>query len=252
MVGRLVDWVATQRDSIWVHWVQSNYLKGQEWMDYKPSTNSSWVWRRIYTVKEEMRAGYVNGQWGVQPEGFTPAGCYDWFKETRPRVQWFKAVWNGWVLTKHQFLGWLIAHKALNTAARLDSFGLDIEDICYLCGLATETIEHLLCECLYRRGIISELNTQIRWNLPTRDVLDWCMQRKGTAPQKGLQIALMLGTLYQVWHQRNKSRNENLLIQPESVAGIIMEEMRSRVRGRDRATMTIAERDWLKRMRLVE
>ncbi|XP_074305538.1 uncharacterized protein LOC141640755 [Silene latifolia] len=37
MVGRLVDWVATQRDSIWVHWVQSNYLKGQEWMEYKPS-----------------------------------------------------------------------------------------------------------------------------------------------------------------------------------------------------------------------
>ncbi|XP_074301388.1 uncharacterized protein LOC141632773 [Silene latifolia] len=221
-------------------------------MDYKPSTSSSWVWRRICWVKEEMRDGYVNGKWGVQPEGFTPAGCYDWFKGTRPRVHWFKAVWNGWALPKHQFLGWLIAHEALNTTARLASFGLDIEDKCHLCGLTPETTEHLFCECLYSRGIIRELNKETRWNFPIRDVLDWCMQRKGTVLQRGVQIAMMLGTVYQVWHQRNKSRNKNLLIRPECVARFIMEEMRSRVRGRDRATMTIAERDWLKRMRLVE
>ncbi|XP_074283006.1 uncharacterized protein LOC141607551 [Silene latifolia] len=197
-----------QRDSIWVHWVQSNYLKGQEWMEYKPSTNSSWVWRRICRVKDEMSAGYVNGQWNVQPGGFTPAGCYAWFIGTRPRVQWVKAVWNRWALPKHQFLGWLAAHEALNTAARLSRFGVDIEDKCSLCGLVSETIEHLFCDCLYSKRI--------------------------------------------VWQQRNKGRNENVLIHPEGVASIIMEEMRTRVRARDRTIMTNAERDWLIRMRLIE
>ncbi|XP_074289093.1 uncharacterized protein LOC141614233 [Silene latifolia] len=252
MVGRLVDWVAAKRDSIWVHWVQNNYLKGQEWMRYKLSTNSSWVLRRICKVKEEMSVGYINGQWDVQPDGFTPAGCYEWFKGTRPRVNWFKAIWNGWALPKHQFMGWLIVHEALNTAARLANFGLDIEDKCYLCGLAAETTEHLFYECIYSKGVIRELNRQTRWDSPMRDVLTWCVQRTGTVLQRGVQTAMMLGTLYQVWHQRNKSKNENVLIRPECVAKLIMEEMRSRVRGRDRATMTIVERDWLKRMRLVE
>ncbi|XP_074282981.1 uncharacterized protein LOC141607524 [Silene latifolia] len=252
MVGRLVDWVSTQRDSIWVHWVQSNYLKGQEWMEYKPSTNSSWVWRRICKVKDEMRTGYVNGQWNVQPGGFTPAGCYAWFRGTRPRVQWVKAVWNGWALPKHQFLGWLVAHEALNTAARLASFGVDIEDKCYLCGLASENIEHLFCDCLYSRRIVRELNKKTTWVFPVRDMMDWCMLRTGTVLQRGIQNAMVMSLLYQVWQQRNKGRNEKVLISPEVVAGTILEDMRSRVRTREKTMMTLAERDWLVRMRLIE
>ncbi|XP_074300485.1 uncharacterized protein LOC141631757 [Silene latifolia] len=252
MVGRLVDWVAMQRDSIWVHWVQSNYLKGQEWMEYKPSTNSSWVWRRICRVKDEMSAGYVNGQWNAQPGGFTPAGYYAWFRGPRPRVHWVKAVWIGWALPKHQFLGWLVAHKALNTAARLSRFGMDIEDKCSLCGLVSETIEHLFCDCLYSRRIVRELNKKTAWAFPVRDVMTWCVHRTGTVLQRGVQIAMMVGLLYQVWQQRNKGKTENVLIRPEGVASIILEEMRTRVRARDRTIMTSAERDWLIRMRLIE
>ncbi|XP_074283636.1 uncharacterized protein LOC141608172 [Silene latifolia] len=252
MVGRLVDWVSTQRDSIWVHWVQNNYLKGQEWMEYKPSSNSSWVWRRICKVKEEMRTGYVNGQWNVQPGGFTPAGCYAWFRGTRPRVQWDKAVWNGWALPKHQFLGWLVAHEALNTAARLVSFGVDIEDKCYLCGLVSENIEHLFCDCLYSRRIVRELNKKTTWVFPVRDVMDWCMRRTGTVLQRGIQNAMVMSLLYQIWQQRNKSRNEKVLVSPKIVAGTMLEDMRSRVRTREKTMMTIAERDWLVRMRLIE
>ncbi|XP_074314345.1 uncharacterized protein LOC141649558 [Silene latifolia] len=231
MVERLVDWVSMQRDSIWVHWVQSNYLKGQEWMEYKPSTNSSW---------------------NVQPGGFTPAGCYAWFKGTTPRVHWVKAVWNGWALPKHQFLGWLVAHEALNTAAKLARFGVDIEDKCSLCGLVSETIEHLFCDCLYSRRVVRELNKKTAWVFPVRDVMTWCVHRTGTVLQRGIQIAMMLGLLYQVWQQRNKGRTENVLICPEVVAGKILEEMRSRVRTRERTTLTSAERDWLIRMRLIE
>ncbi|XP_074298436.1 uncharacterized protein LOC141629314 [Silene latifolia] len=228
MVGRLVDWVATQRDSIWVNWVQSNYLKGQEWMEYKPSSNSSWVWRRICKVKEEMRNGYVNGEWSVQPGGYSPAGCYDWFRGTRPRIQWDKAVWNGWTIPKHQFLGWMVAHKALNTVERLVRFGVIIEDKCYLCGIASETIEHLFWTWL--NGAILANSTGL----------------------EGVQNAIVMSLMYQVWQQRNRSRNEMTLLRPERVAGAILENMRSRVRTREKTVMTLAERDWLIKMRLLE
>ncbi|XP_074288340.1 uncharacterized protein LOC141613500 [Silene latifolia] len=134
-----------------------------------------------------MAAGYINGKWDVQPDGYTPGGCYEWFKGNRPRVNWCKAIWNEWVLPKHQFLGWLIAHKALKTNARLASFGLAIEDKCYLCGLAEETIEHLFYDCIYSKGVIRELNKQARWDYPMRDVLNWCVQRTGTVLQRGVQ-----------------------------------------------------------------
>ncbi|XP_074299875.1 uncharacterized protein LOC141631052 [Silene latifolia] len=196
MVGRLVDWVATQRDSIWVNWVQSNYLKGQEWMEYKPSSNSSWVWRRICKVKEEMRNGYVNGEWSVQPGGYSPVGCLTGFRGTRPRIQWDKAVWNGWTIPKHQFMGWMVAHKALNTVERLVGFGVIIEEKCYLCGIADETIEHLFCECPYSRRVVLELNRNTAWTFPIRDLVEWCSCRTGTGLQKGVQNAIVMSLMY--------------------------------------------------------
>ncbi|XP_074301079.1 uncharacterized protein LOC141632432 [Silene latifolia] len=232
MVGRLVDWIAVNRDSIWVHWVHNNYLKGQDWMDYKPSMNSSWVWRRICKIKDKMVAGYANGKWNVQPDGYTPAGSYEWLRGGRPKVSWYKVVWNGWVIPKHQFMGWLIAHAALNTTSKLVGFGVDIENTCCICALAEETTEHLFCECAYSKRVVRE--------------------RNGTMLQKGIQNAMMLSLIYQIWHQRNKCRNEQILLCPERVAKHIIEEMRARVRGRDRLQMNLADLEWLKKMNLFE
>ncbi|XP_074318584.1 uncharacterized protein LOC141655400 [Silene latifolia] len=251
MVGILVDWVAVNRDSIWVHWVHNNYLKGQDWMGYKPSMNSSWVWRRICKIKEEMVAGYINGKWNVQPDGYTPVGSYEWFRGSRPKVSWYKVVWNGWVIPKHQFMGWLIAHAALNTS-KLVGFGVDIENTCCICALAEETIEHLFCECAYNKRVVREVNKMTSWNYPDGGVLNWCTQRTGTMLQKGIQIAMMLSLIYQIWHQRNKCRNEKILLCPERVAKNIIEEMRARVRGRDRLQMNLVDLEWLKKMSLFE
>ncbi|XP_074301633.1 uncharacterized protein LOC141633035 [Silene latifolia] len=210
------------------------------------------VWRRICKIKEEMVAGYNNGKWSMQTDGYTPAGSYEWFKGNRPKVNWYKVVWNGWVIPKHQFLGWLIAHAALNTTSKLVGFGVDIENTCCICALAEETTEHLFCECVYSKRVVREVNKQTRWDYPESGVLNWCTQRTGSVLQKGIQIALMLSLLYQIWHQRNKCRNEKILLCLERVAKNVIEEMRARVRGRERLQMTLDDLEWLKRMSLVE
>ncbi|XP_074283459.1 uncharacterized protein LOC141608007 [Silene latifolia] len=76
LVGRLVDWIYEGRDSVWVKWVECNHLRGRSWSEYEPSTNTSWVWRRVYRVKTELAAGYLNGKWHEEPDGYSPARCY--------------------------------------------------------------------------------------------------------------------------------------------------------------------------------
>ncbi|XP_074297171.1 uncharacterized protein LOC141627865 [Silene latifolia] len=144
-----------------------------------------------------------------------------------------------------------MAHEALSTSAKLVGFGMDIEDKCSLCGLLSETMEHLFCACPYSRRIIWELNKITAWDFPSRNTMDWCVHRTGTALQRGIQNAMMMSVMYQIWQQRNKSRTEKVLIRPEVVAGLIMEEMKSRVRTRDRTLLTLEDRDWLKRFRLM-
>ncbi|XP_074315079.1 uncharacterized protein LOC141651259 [Silene latifolia] len=148
MVGRLVDWIAEKRDSIWVHWVSQNYLKGQNWLDYQPSAGSSWVWRRICRVKQKISTGYVDGKWAIQDQGFTTGS-------KKPGLStWHGVVSNAWVTPKHQFMGWLYANEALHTNEKLLMYGLDIDDRCFLCGQDTETQSHLFFYCEYSRRIM--------------------------------------------------------------------------------------------------
>ncbi|XP_074318592.1 uncharacterized protein LOC141655409 [Silene latifolia] len=142
LIGRLVHWIMEERDSIWVNWVHQNYLKGKAWLDYKPSVNSSWVWRRICKVKEEMLTGYNDGTWTAQAK-YTPAMGYEWLKDWRPAVTWSKWIWNEHVVPKHQFVGWLYAHGAMRTKDKLIKYGLEIDDSCFLCNQAAESLDHL-------------------------------------------------------------------------------------------------------------
>ncbi|XP_074306270.1 uncharacterized protein LOC141641510 [Silene latifolia] len=227
MVGRLVDWVATNKESLWVKWVNANYLKGREWQEYAPTSNSSW------------------GIWQVQPSGYTPAGCYEWLRGTQPTVEWSKAIWDNWSLPKHRFLGWLIAHNSLHTNSRLMRFGMDVDGQCVLCGLAEETQQHLFFSCAYTRRVLKAVMDCTSLKLPEGDILHWCVHNPGLKIQRGVKVALVMSILYQVWQQRNKCRVEQVLMRPMCLAQRISEDMRKRIRERDKCRMTTHELDWL-------
>ncbi|XP_074288270.1 uncharacterized protein LOC141613436 [Silene latifolia] len=66
LIGKLVNWIVEDKDTIWVKWVKYNHLKEQSWWQYKPGSNTSWVWRRICGVKQDLAAAYTNGAWDIQ------------------------------------------------------------------------------------------------------------------------------------------------------------------------------------------
>ncbi|XP_074300713.1 uncharacterized protein LOC141632019 [Silene latifolia] len=204
-------------------------------MEYQPSNNSSWVWRRICRVKQIIAAGYVDGVLDVQHTGYTPAGCYEWLKGAGVTVQWFRAVWNDWVVPKHQFMGWLFAHGALRINDKLLLYGLDIDDKCYLCGKAAKCMDHVFFGCSYSK----------------QHIMEWCVDRQGSKLQKGVQAAVGMGAIYHVWHQRNCSENDCVLMVPKRVAELIIAEIGLRVRRRDEKDLTIGDKDWLKTMNLL-
>ncbi|XP_074318503.1 uncharacterized protein LOC141655316 [Silene latifolia] len=198
MVGRLVNWIAEKRDSIWVQWVQWNHIRGRDWTKYNPSSNSSWVWRRICKVKQEIAHSFVDGVWVAQPSGYTPSGCYEWLRNASPPLCWSNVVWNSWSFPKHQFMGWLVAHEALNILDKLVSYGMDVDAGCLLCGQADECLSHLFFAFQYSRRVMLTLQQNTGCNFPLVADLAWWSSRGGTSVQRGAQIALFWGhsTLY--------------------------------------------------------
>ncbi|XP_074289530.1 uncharacterized protein LOC141614686 [Silene latifolia] len=161
MIGRLVHWIMEEKDSIWVQWVKKNYLKGKDWLEYKPTASSSW--------------------------------------ERKPAVTWYKWIWNEQVTPKHQFMGWLYAHGAMRTKDKLIKYGLDVDDSCFMCEQATESIDHLLCDCIYSRRVMQDMSQKMQISFPDTDMLGWCTQRTGTKVQQWVQVALLWGTVYNIW-----------------------------------------------------
>ncbi|XP_074277118.1 uncharacterized protein LOC141600768 [Silene latifolia] len=209
-------------------------LKNQEmWniaMDYTAPSNSSWVWRRICKVKQVLANGYSQGVWQVQQAGYTPAGCYEWLRGARTKVEWHNAIWDSWNLPKHRFMGWLIAHKSLHTNSRLKGFGMNVDGMCFLCGQAEETQQHLFFECAFSRRVIQELMKISGIRLPDSDVLHWCIHNTGLKTQRRVKNALDLSAMYQVWQQRNKSRIEQLVLRPSRIALLIIDDMKKRIK----------------------
>ncbi|XP_074267101.1 uncharacterized protein LOC141590405 [Silene latifolia] len=251
MVGRLVDWIATKKESLWVQWVNANYLKGSSWQDYTAPSNSSWVWRRIFKVKQVLANGYSQGVWQVQQAGYTPAGCYEWLRGARTKVEWHNAIWECWNLPKHRFMGWLITHKSLHTNSRLKGFEMNVDGMCFLCGQAEETQKHLFFECAFSRRVIQELMKTSGLRLPDSDVLHWCIHNTDLKKQRKVKNALVLSAMYQVWQQRNKSRIEQLVLRPSRIALLIIDDMKKRIKERDKRKLTAHKLDWLGRLSFI-
>ncbi|XP_074305898.1 uncharacterized protein LOC141641121 [Silene latifolia] len=164
----------------------------------------------------------------------------------RPKVSWDGVIWNEWVVPKHQFMGWLLAHGAFKTKDKLIRYGVDIDDSCWLCGQASEDLEHLFFGCDYSFRIVQHLQLKTSLNLPVGNVLGWCIQATGTKMQRGVQAGLTLGAIYHVWHHRNKCRIDGVLLRPQKVATNIVDDMKLRAQGRDRNKLTFLELEWLK------
>ncbi|XP_074299556.1 uncharacterized protein LOC141630683 [Silene latifolia] len=247
MVGRLVNWIAEKRDSLCGYKGCSVTISEGERdrLAYCPSTNSSWVWRRICKVKQELAHGFVDGVWVVQPTGYTPSGCYEWLRNVSPLAYWSKVVWNSWALPKHQFMGWLVAHEALNTVDKLLTYGMDVDACCLLCGQDNESLAPLFFACQYSRRVMMAMQQVTGCSFPLAVDLMWWANRGGTVVQRGVQIALFLGALYSIWFQRNKCRNDMVLMHPRHVALQISDGMKARIRGRGRENLSANDVTWL-------
>ncbi|XP_074313773.1 uncharacterized protein LOC141648967 [Silene latifolia] len=115
--------------------------------------------------------------------------CYEWLKGRKPTVAWYKWILNEHVIPKHQFMGWLYAHGAMRTKDKLIKYGLDVDDSCLLCEQAAESIDHLLCDCIYGRKVMQDISQKMQISFPVTDMLGWCNQRTGTKLQQEVHVA---------------------------------------------------------------
>ena len=63
--------------------------------------------------------------------------------DTDPMVQWSKLVWNRSSIPKARFVYWMVMLNRLKTRDKLKAIGVIDDDLCPMCGDASESADHI-------------------------------------------------------------------------------------------------------------
>ncbi|XP_074300212.1 uncharacterized protein LOC141631444 [Silene latifolia] len=226
-IGKLVNWVYSKADRLWIRWINQVYIKQQQLHNYKPPATAPWSWKNVCKVKELLKDGYVDDTWTAQVHGYSIRGGYDWLVMPHPKQDWTKQVWNNWNTPKHSMITWITLHGALNIKDKLFRIGCSNDNHCCCCDSMPETHEHLFIYCPYSSRIRGKLELWLGRPIP--DVNDMVAGNAGSIMWK-IMAVVMNAYCYNVWLQRNNTRINNFITRPEIVAKRIKEEARKRIK----------------------
>ncbi|XP_074292168.1 uncharacterized protein LOC141619030 [Silene latifolia] len=248
VVAKLVDWIYSKADRLWIRWINQIYIKQSEWHSYSPPADAAWTWKSICKIKKLMKSAYTDGHWQPDVKGYTVRNGYNWLRVHQNKPWWYDTIWSNWNVPKHSFISWITMHNGMNTREKLHRFGCCSTDTCCICENAKETISHLLFECEYSSTVVSLIQ-------------DWCGARismsstmaggYGNAGGKLLQRVYALGLsacIYHVWEQRNSARINGCILAPSVVVQRIKEVIRQRIKFKCSAKLNRRDEVWLEKL----
>ena len=141
-------------------------------MNHEPGYNTSWAWRKICHVKNTFKQLFFNDNGSSKCTQYTLNMGYSWNIGDSETKEWWPWMNNKWILPKHLFIIWIIAHKRLLTQARMQHLNLTTQGYCNICDDGQETVNHLFTKCRYSREIFAKLVEWCGIKLPDIDCIN--------------------------------------------------------------------------------
>ncbi|XP_074317080.1 uncharacterized protein LOC141653264 [Silene latifolia] len=171
-VGKMVWWLASKSDLLWVKWVNNSFRN--------PISRTYGLW-----IREKNTPCIAKG--------------YDLIRKKGEKIQWQGLVWNKYTIPKHGFLTLIYFHKGRNTKEKLYKLGITEDDTCGICGYGSESSSHLFFDCEYGSRVISSLGSRIGEKFPHYGTIEWRLKLTGTGTRKGIINALYNACIYYIW-----------------------------------------------------
>ncbi|KAK9666618.1 hypothetical protein RND81_14G198400 [Saponaria officinalis] len=108
--------------------------------------------------------------------------------------------------------------------------GVCADGRCYLCQQNVESHDHLFFGCEFSSRCLQIWSNRSKVQVQQHHVWDWWVQwrcRSGTL--KKLVAGLLNSLMYHVWWARNRCYYEQLVVMPEVVVSLAVQDMRMRV-----------------------
>ncbi|XP_062103039.1 uncharacterized protein LOC133814037 [Humulus lupulus] len=203
-IGKYVWAVAKNKESLWVKWVHSVYLKGTSWWTYESSATASWQWKKIVAVKNKLKSLY-SLQTFCETE-YSVRKVYWKLKENENSVKlsWTRVIWSAHNVPKYSFIAWLAQLNRLKTRKRLFQHGVIDDPNCLICGEGEEDIYHLFFGCCYSNSCLAKISEWLGWSTSDRTLNGLLRWLKGVSQvRKRVYSMTLIAAVYQIWKVRN-------------------------------------------------
>lgn len=147
---------------------------------------------------------------------WTPNGSYS--ANSAYRIQFVGGIqdnrsdffWKAKIENKCKFFGWLMIHRKILTADKLQLRGWDNSHICPLCGVEPEIAMHLLMECAFAKQVWRHIWQKAGLHMHVASTFDgdmlrwWSTCRREMAKEQRRNFdGLFIYTAWGIWLQRN-------------------------------------------------
>ncbi|XP_075473646.1 uncharacterized protein LOC142504743 [Primulina tabacum] len=131
--------------------------------------------------------------------------AYECFADSHGKWPWKPLISRSFILPKHRFTLWLMAHAKLLTRDRL-SF---VEDKSYvLCNEELESINHLFFQCKFSVALWKEIRNWLGMSKnmasPTAVLRVFRNCYRGNSVLSRMCITALAATVYNIWSARNR------------------------------------------------
>lgn len=199
--------ICRNSENLWVLWVHTYYLKGNDAITAFVRPNSSWILKNIMNQRDKL--GQIQQHWdqALSRQKFPMSAMYHGLTEEHQRVPWRSVMCGNKARPRAVICLWLACHKKLSTKDRLRRFGMIQSSDCSICNCADESINHLFFNCSGTREIWGNI---LDWLGRRHDPREWDMElawiienTKGKGWKSALLKMATAETVYNVWHYRN-------------------------------------------------
>ena len=186
------------KESLWLMWINHIYLKYEDIWGHVAPQNSSWQWRKIVELKNEVQMEYKD----LIGQAYSISKGYRIFSGMQQKVKWNRQVWSKYSIPKHNVIFWLVMLKRLNTCDRIEKFMSLTDAKCKLCNEKKETHNHLFFECKFSAECFGMLKTWLGWRSESTEIgrtVRWLQRCRLSNFKKLVFNAGLAAVVYMLW-----------------------------------------------------
>ena len=167
--------------------------------------------------------------WLPSPSGlFSIRSAWEYYRQAKPQVPWWRIVWFSGFLPKASFILWLAVKCRLGTQDRLHQLPPNTK--CLFCNRQLESHGHLFFECPYSRQVWYHISLKGRFStprIPWEQLISWLsIHWRGNSLHLKINLLCFSITIYMLWRERNSRFHSHSFIPTQDLISSIVENVR--------------------------